>query len=59
MAKVIEKGRQKIETKLIECAKARVFTFSKRKKILFKDAKKLLTWTRPDVGVMMLTSSGQ
>ncbi|KAM3380314.1 hypothetical protein P3S68_005887 [Capsicum galapagoense] len=59
MAKRAEKGRQKIEMKLIECEKARVVACSKRKKALLEYAEKLSTRTGAEVGVMLFTTGGK
>ena len=54
-----KKGKQKIEMKLIENEKARMVSFSKRKKTLFEDANKFATRTGADVGVMLFSPSGK
>ncbi|PHU24731.1 hypothetical protein BC332_09838 [Capsicum chinense] len=59
MAKRAEKGRQKIEMKLIECEKARVFACSKRKIALLEYAEKLSTRTGAEVGVMLFTTGSE
>lgn len=59
MEKRTGNGRQKIELKLIESEKARVVTFSKRKKGLFKKADDFSTLTRADVGVLLFSPSGR
>ncbi|KAK6780421.1 hypothetical protein RDI58_022605 [Solanum bulbocastanum] len=43
--------------KLIESGRARMVSFSKRKKVLFQDANKFATQTGADVGVMLFTPS--
>ena len=45
--------------KLIESERARAVSFSKRKKILFDDAKKFATQTGTDVGVMLFSPDGK
>ncbi|KAK4731824.1 hypothetical protein R3W88_024812 [Solanum pinnatisectum] len=52
-----KKGKQKIEMKLIEIERARMVSFSKRKKTLFQDANKFATQTGTDVGVMLFSPS--
>ncbi|KAM3341087.1 agamous-like MADS-box protein AGL29 [Capsicum galapagoense] len=59
MDKKTGKGRQKIEMKLIEDNKAHIVTLSKRKKGLYKKAKKYSTLTGADVGVVLITPSGK
>ncbi|KAK4709915.1 hypothetical protein R3W88_004428 [Solanum pinnatisectum] len=54
-----KKGKQKIEMKFIEFERARVVSFSKRKKTLFQDAEKFVTRTGADVGVMLFSPGGK
>ncbi|XP_055812050.1 agamous-like MADS-box protein AGL29 [Solanum dulcamara] len=59
MDKRARKGRQKIDMKLIESKKAHTFTFSKRKKSLFKKANEYSTLTGAYVGVLFFSPSGK
>ncbi|XP_015087603.1 agamous-like MADS-box protein AGL29 [Solanum pennellii] len=54
-----KKGKQKIEMKLIENERARMVSFSKRKRTLFEDAHKFATRAGADVGVMLFSPSGK
>ncbi|XP_019160724.1 PREDICTED: MADS-box protein FLOWERING LOCUS C-like [Ipomoea nil] len=52
------KGRQKIEMKLIECDNARAVTFSKRKRTLFEKAKRVAASTGATIGIFLISSKG-
>nr|GMD31346.1 agamous-like MADS-box protein AGL29 [Ipomoea batatas] len=52
------KGRQKIEMKLIECENARSVTFSKRKIILFENAKRAAASTGATIAIFLISSKG-
>ncbi|KAK4724133.1 hypothetical protein R3W88_026912 [Solanum pinnatisectum] len=45
--------------KLIESERAHMVSFSKRKKTLFRNAKKFATHTEADVGVILFSPSGK
>ncbi|WMV32592.1 hypothetical protein MTR67_025977 [Solanum verrucosum] len=54
-----KKGKQKIEMQLIKYERARVISFSKRKKTLFQDAEKLATRSGDEVGAMLFSPIGK
>ncbi|KAK4717797.1 hypothetical protein R3W88_016135 [Solanum pinnatisectum] len=54
-----KKGKQKIQMKLIESERARIISFSKRKKTLFQDAEKLATRSGDEVGVVLFSPGGK
>ncbi|KAM3378945.1 agamous-like MADS-box protein AGL29 [Capsicum galapagoense] len=58
MERKTSRGRQKIEMKLVESKDARYVTFSKRKLSLFRKANELSTFTGADVGILLISPSG-
>ncbi|XP_060195419.1 agamous-like MADS-box protein AGL29 [Lycium barbarum] len=59
MERKINRGRQKIEMKLVGSEKARIITFSKRKMSLFKNVDELSAMTGVDGGALLFSPSGK
>ncbi|CAN4117028.1 unnamed protein product [Withania somnifera] len=59
MDKRTNKGKQKIEMKLIESKEARLLVSQKEKESLFKKAEEYSTITKANVGVMLISPSGR